>query len=293
VLGIVIGGLAGYYGGWVDMVVQRIIEVLQSLPSDAALDGAGGDHAGHLEPALIYFGITIILRPARLDRAGARRALEAAGPARGGLSARRPADGRQPRRIIGRHLMPSFMSHLIARHAAIPGMILGETALSFLGLGLRPPITSWGMLLTEARSVSVIAFYPWLLLPMIPVIGHPRLQLPRRRPARRGGSLSMSRLDSFIRRLTAQRDILNHVCAAVAAMDGPVLELGLGNGRTFNHLREKLPGRRIIAFDRALAAHAQLDPTARGSRVGRNPRHGRALCGLRCCAGPCRYRHRL
>jgi hypothetical protein len=70
----------------------------------------------------------------------------------------------------------------------------------------------------------------------------------------------MSRLDSFIRRLTAQRDILNHVCAAVAAMDGPVLELGLGNGRTFNHLREKLPGRRIIAFDRALAAHASSIP---------------------------------
>lgn len=70
----------------------------------------------------------------------------------------------------------------------------------------------------------------------------------------------MSRLDSFIRRLTAQRDILNHVCADVAAMDGPVMELGLGNGRTFNHLREKLPGRRIVAFDRALAAHASSIP---------------------------------
>lgn len=70
----------------------------------------------------------------------------------------------------------------------------------------------------------------------------------------------MSRLDSFIRRLTAQRDILNHVCAEVAAMQGPVMELGLGNGRTFNHLREKLPGRRIVAFDRALAAHASSIP---------------------------------
>lgn len=70
----------------------------------------------------------------------------------------------------------------------------------------------------------------------------------------------MSRLDSFIRRLTAQRDILNHVCAEVGAMDGPVMELGLGNGRTFNHLREKLPGRRIVAFDRALAAHASSIP---------------------------------
>lgn len=70
----------------------------------------------------------------------------------------------------------------------------------------------------------------------------------------------MSRLESFIRRVTAQRDILNHVCAEIAAMEGPVMELGLGNGRTFHHLREKLPGRRIVAFDRALAAHASSVP---------------------------------
>jgi trans-aconitate methyltransferase len=70
----------------------------------------------------------------------------------------------------------------------------------------------------------------------------------------------MSRLDSFIRRMTAQRDILDHVCAEVAAMEGPVVELGLGNGRTFHHLRERLPGRRIMAFDRALAAHASSIP---------------------------------
>ncbi|TIX46309.1 MAG: hypothetical protein E5V36_02035, partial [Mesorhizobium sp.] len=72
----------------------------------------------------------------------------------------------------------------------------------------------------------------------------------------------MSRLDSFIRRMTAQRDILDHVCAEVAKMEGPVLELGLGNGRTFHHLRERLPGRRIVAFDRALAAHASSIPEA-------------------------------
>jgi peptide/nickel transport system permease protein len=74
-------------------------------------------------------------------------------------------------RIIGRHLVPGFMSHLIASATlTIPGMILGETALSFLGLGLRPPITSWGILLTEARSVNVIAIYPWLLFPIVPVV---------------------------------------------------------------------------------------------------------------------------
>lgn len=70
----------------------------------------------------------------------------------------------------------------------------------------------------------------------------------------------MSRLDSFIRRLTAQRDLIDHIAAEVQSLDGPVMELGLGNGRTFDHLRERLPGRRIIAFDRALGAHASSMP---------------------------------
>ncbi|MDQ0467043.1 class I SAM-dependent methyltransferase [Labrys wisconsinensis] len=70
----------------------------------------------------------------------------------------------------------------------------------------------------------------------------------------------MSRLDSFIRRVTAQRDVLDHVCAVVARLEGPVLELGLGNGRTYDHLRERLPGRRILAFDRALVAHRGSAP---------------------------------
>jgi len=70
----------------------------------------------------------------------------------------------------------------------------------------------------------------------------------------------MSRLDSFIRRVTAQRDVLDHVCMLLAGLPGPVVELGLGNGRTFHHLREKLPGRRIIAFDRALGAHQSSVP---------------------------------
>ena len=70
----------------------------------------------------------------------------------------------------------------------------------------------------------------------------------------------MSRLDSFIRRMSAQRDILNQACEAVRDLDGPVFELGLGNGRTFHHLRERLPGRRILAFDRELAAHASSHP---------------------------------
>ncbi len=79
--------------------------------------------------------------------------------------------GASPGRIIARHLLPSFASHLIASATlSIPAMILGETALSFLGLGLRPPITSWGVLLNEAQNINVVAIYPWLMLPVLPVI---------------------------------------------------------------------------------------------------------------------------
>jgi hypothetical protein len=78
----------------------------------------------------------------------------------------------------------------------------------------------------------------------------------------------MSRLDSFIRRVTAQRDILDHISKEVAKMEGPIIELGLGNGRTFDHLRERLPGRRIIAFDRVLAAHAGSTPDAEDLVLG-------------------------
>ncbi|MGX9179346.1 ABC transporter permease [Mesorhizobium sp. BHbdii] len=170
-LGIVIGGLAGYHGGIFDLIVQRIIEVLQSIPSIPLWLALAAIMPITWSPILIYFGITIIL--GLLDWTGLARAV------RSKLLALREEDyvlaaqlmGAKSSRIIGRHLIPGFMSHLIATATiSIPGMILGETALSFLGLGLRAPITSWGILLTEARSVSVIAFYPWLLLPMLPVI---------------------------------------------------------------------------------------------------------------------------
>ena len=79
--------------------------------------------------------------------------------------------GASPGRVIARHLLPNFMSHLIASLTlSIPSMILGETALSFLGLGLRPPITSWGVLLNEAQNINAVATFPWLILPMVPVI---------------------------------------------------------------------------------------------------------------------------
>jgi hypothetical protein len=142
-------------------------------------------------PILVYLGITLIL--GLLDWPGLARAV------RSKLLALREEDfcaaaklmGARPSRIIGRHLLPNFMSHLIASATlSIPAMILGETALSFLGLGLRPPITSWGVLLTESQNIEAVALYPWLLTPMIPGDGHrPRLQLPRRWPARRGRSV--------------------------------------------------------------------------------------------------------
>ena len=171
VLGIIIGGLAGYHGGVFDLIVQRVIEVLQSMPSIPLWMALAAIMPVTWSPIVIYFGITLIL--GLFDWTGLARAV------RSKLLSLREEDyvlaaqlmGAKPSRIIGRHLVPGFMSHLIASATiSIPGMILGETALSFLGLGLRAPITSWGILLTEARSVSVIAFYPWLLYPMIPVI---------------------------------------------------------------------------------------------------------------------------
>ena len=170
-LGIIIGGIAGYYGGWIDNLIQRFIEVVRSFP-EIPLWMSLSAILPVTWPALwIYFGITIIL--GLLDWPGLARAV------RSKLLALREEDfctaaqlmGASPARVIGRHLLPSFASHLIASATlSIPAMILGETALSFLGLGLRPPLTSWGVLLAEAQNINVVALYPWLMLPVIPVI---------------------------------------------------------------------------------------------------------------------------
>ena len=169
--GIVLGGLAGYYGGWVDNVVQRSIEVIRSFPELPLWMALSAALPVTWSPILVYLGITVIL--GLLDWTGLARAV------RSKLLALREEDfataavlmGARPRRVIGRHLLPSFMSHLIASATlSIPSMILGETALSFLGLGLRPPITSWGVLLNEAQNINVVALYPWLMLPVVPVI---------------------------------------------------------------------------------------------------------------------------
>ena len=169
--GIVLGGLAGYYGGWVDATVQRAIEVIRSFPELPLWMALSAVLPVNWSPILIFFGITVIL--AMLDWTGLARAV------RSKLLALREEDfctaaelmGAKPSRIIGRHLLPGFMSHLIASATlSIPAMILGETALSFLGLGLRPPVTSWGVLLNESQNINVVALYPWLMYPVVPVI---------------------------------------------------------------------------------------------------------------------------
>lgn len=171
VLGIVIGGIAGYRGGVFDMIVQRLTEVLQSIPSIPLWMALATIIPLTWSPLLVYVGITVIL--GLLDWTGLARAV------RSKLLSLREEDyvvaaqllGAKSSRVIRRHLIPGFMSHLIASATlTVPGMILGETALSFLGIGLRPPITSWGILLTEARSINIIALYPWLLAPVVPVI---------------------------------------------------------------------------------------------------------------------------
>lgn len=170
-LGIIIGGIAGYYGGWIDSVIQRSIEIIRSFPELPLWMALSAVLPVTWSPLLVFFGITLIL--ALLDWTALARAV------RSKLLSLREEDyctaaqlmGAKPGRIIGRHLLPGFTSHIIASASlSIPGMILGETALSFLGLGLRPPITSWGVLLNEAQNINVVALYPWLILPVVPVI---------------------------------------------------------------------------------------------------------------------------
>lgn len=170
-LGLLLGGIAGYYGGRIDSVIQRLIEMLRSFPELPLWMTLSAALPVDWSPVLIYFGITIIL--GLLDWTGLARAV------RSKLLALREEDfctaaelmGASPARVIRRHLLPNFLSHIIASATlSIPGMILGETALSFLGLGLRAPITSWGVLLAEAQNINAVVLYPWLLFPVVPVV---------------------------------------------------------------------------------------------------------------------------
>ena len=170
-IGLTLGGIAGYYGGWVDTLVQRLIEIIRSFPELPLWMALSAALPVTWSPIGVFLGITVIL--GFLDWTGLARAV------RSKLLALREEDfctaavlmGARPRRVIARHLLPNFMSHLIASATlSIPSMILGETALSFLGLGLRPPITSWGVLLNEAQDINAVALYPWLMFPVVPVM---------------------------------------------------------------------------------------------------------------------------
>ena len=171
VLGLALGGISGYYGGVVDLGIQRLIEVIRSFPELPLWMALSAALPPRWDPILVYIGITIIL--GLLEWTALARSV------RSKLLAVREEDfataavlmGASPGYLIRRHLLPAFASHLIVSGTlAIPHMILGETALSFLGLGLRPPITSWGVLLTEAQNINAVALYPWLMSPVAMIV---------------------------------------------------------------------------------------------------------------------------
>ncbi|WP_187432236.1 hypothetical protein ROLI_031640 [Roseobacter fucihabitans] len=171
VLGIFFGSIAGYFGGKTDWIINRVIEVLRSLPELPLWLALSAAVPSNWSPVSVFFVISIIL--GILDWPGLARAVRSKF-----LSLReeeyvRAAEmmGAKPGRVIRRHLLPNFMSHLIASATlSIPAMILGETALSFLGLGLRAPAVSWGVMLNDAQNLASIEIYPWTAIPMLPII---------------------------------------------------------------------------------------------------------------------------
>lgn len=171
VLGILLGGLSGYYGGVIDEIIQRVIEFLRSMPTIPLWMGLAAAVPANWPSVRIYFAITVIL--SLIGWTGLARVV------RGRFLALREEDfvmaarlvGSSEMRIILRHMLPSFTSHVIASITlSIPGMILAETSLSFLGLGLQPPVVSWGVLLQDAQNIRSVSSAPWLLTPAAAVI---------------------------------------------------------------------------------------------------------------------------
>jgi len=170
-LGVLLGGLSGLYSGWVDTLIQRIIEIFRSIPTIPLWMGLAAALPRDWSILQVYFAITIIISLLGWT--------ELARVVRGRFLALREEDfivaarlaGCGQLRIIFVHMVPSFTSHIIAATTlALPAMIISETSLSFLGLGLRPPAVSWGVLLQQAQNVQTVAISPWLMLPAIPVI---------------------------------------------------------------------------------------------------------------------------
>lgn len=170
-IGIVLGGISGYYGGKIDFVIQRVIELVLSLPTIPIWLAASAAVPQNWPATLNYFMITLILSLtgwAQLARVVRGRFLSLR--TEEFVTAAR-LDGASEGRIIFRHMLPSFASHIIASISlAIPTMILAETSLSFLGLGLQPPTISWGVLLREAQNIRSIATAPWLFIPGAAVV---------------------------------------------------------------------------------------------------------------------------
>jgi peptide/nickel transport system permease protein len=171
VLGTILGGASGYYGGTIDEIIQRVIEFLRSVPTIPLWMGLAAAVPTDWPPLRIYFAITVIL--SIIGWTGLARAV------RGRFLALREEDfvvcarldNASEMRVILRHMVPSFASHMIASITlAIPGMILSETSLSFLGLGLQPPVVSWGVLLQDAQNIRAVSSAPWLLTPALLVV---------------------------------------------------------------------------------------------------------------------------
>ena len=170
-LGVALGGLSGFYPGTVDTVIQRAIEVIRSIPTIPLWMGLAAAMPQTWSVTRVYFAITIIISLIGWT--------ELARVVRGRFLALREEEfvtaaevaGASPARIIFRHMVPSFLSHIIAATTlALPAMIISETSLSFLGLGLRPPALSWGVLLQNAQNIESVALSPWLLSPAALVI---------------------------------------------------------------------------------------------------------------------------
>jgi len=170
-LGMIVGGISGYLGGTVDTLVQRTIDLLISIPTIPLWMSLAAALPRDWPPLRIYLGIVVITSV--IGWAGLARVV------RGKLLALREEDfamaarlaGARDMRIIMRHMLPSFASYIIVSLTlSIPGTILGETSLSFIGLGLQPPVVSWGVLMQQAQNVVAIAHYPWLLFPALWIV---------------------------------------------------------------------------------------------------------------------------
>ena len=171
ILGTLVGGISGYAGGHVDNLIQRGIEILSAVPSLPLWIALGAAMPPDWTPLQTYFAITIVL--SLLGWTGLARVV------RGKILSLREEEYAVAARLLGaghgrvliRHLLPGFFSHIIVSLTlSVPGMILGETALSFLGLGLRPPVVSWGVMLQDCLDVKAIRYYPWLMLPAATIV---------------------------------------------------------------------------------------------------------------------------